>query len=294
MFNYIDSSKKELMLHGNSDFPIAFYIDKYNGNSYPLHWHNEFEFAYVTEGEICASIDGKEIELIEGQGVFINSKSLHSYSSKKNLYSEMPNILFAPIFLADGEYSAIYQKYVKPFTLSSFSYIKIDGNTEWQKKILFFASQIIHLFYSQKYGYEMKIRNLACEIFYEIYINTAISPIKQFNQRDYERCRKMIEFISNHYHEKLFIKDIAKSVNISNRECLRCFKKIVDTSPMKIVEVYRIRKAKYFLCNTDLSISEIGALCGYQDQSYFTKIFSSAELLSPGKFRVKYKSHKCL
>lgn len=290
MLDQIDSSKKELALHGNSDFPLAVYIDKYEGNGYPLHWHNEFEFAYVTDGEICATVDEKEIVLTEGQGIFINSKMLHSYCGKKNVYSEMPNILFSPMFLADSEYSAIYQKYVMPFTQSSFSYIKIDSKTEWQKQILFFAAQIISLFYSKKYGYEMKIRNLACEIFYEICANNSVLPVKQSDQRDYERCRKMIAFISDHFHEKILIKDIASSVNVSNRECLRCFKKIVDTSPMKIVEEYRINKAKYFLCNTDLSISEIGALCGYQDQSYFTKIFSSIELVSPGKFRSKYQA----
>ncbi len=290
MLYNIDGNKKELTLHGNSNFPLAVYIDTYEGNGYPLHWHDEFEFAYVKEGEICATVDGKEITLKKDQGVFINSKTLHAYAGKKSIRSEMPNILFHPMFLADSDFSAIYQKYIMPFTQSSLSYIKIDGNTEWQKQILFFAKQIVNSFYSENYGYELKIRNLACEIFYEICSNNAVLPVKQFNNRDYERCRKMIAFISNHFQEKIYIKDIAASVNVSTRECLRCFKKIIGTSPMKIVEEYRINKAKYFLCNTDLSISEIGALCGYQDQSYFTKIFSSVELVSPGKFRSKHQA----
>ena len=74
----------ESMQHGDSSFPCAYYVDNYkNGNdSYPWHWHEELEIAYVSQGEINAFINGEHYLLHEGEGCFINRKILHSYSGQ--------------------------------------------------------------------------------------------------------------------------------------------------------------------------------------------------------------------
>jgi AraC-like DNA-binding protein len=41
------------------------------------------------------------------------------------------------------------------------------------------------------------------------------------------------------------------------------------------------------LTETDLSLGEISGSCGFEDQSWFSKIFKSYTGVSPGKFREK-------
>jgi AraC-like DNA-binding protein len=38
---------------------------------------------------------------------------------------------------------------------------------------------------------------------------------------------------------------------------------------------------------TELTLSEIAAACGFEDQSWFSKIFKNFTGLSPGKYREK-------
>jgi transcriptional regulator GlxA family with amidase domain len=47
----------------------------------------------------------------------------------------------------------------------------------------------------------------------------------------------------------------------------------------------RVEKASSMLAETNLPISGIATACGFEDQSWFSKIFKSHTGLSPGKFR---------
>jgi AraC-like DNA-binding protein len=47
----------------------------------------------------------------------------------------------------------------------------------------------------------------------------------------------------------------------------------------------RVEKACYMLTETDLSLSKIAAACGFEDQSWFSKIFKSYLGISPGRYR---------
>jgi AraC-like DNA-binding protein len=47
----------------------------------------------------------------------------------------------------------------------------------------------------------------------------------------------------------------------------------------------RVEKASYMLRETDLSLSDIATDCGFEDQSWFSKIFKSYTGVSPGKYQ---------
>jgi transcriptional regulator GlxA family with amidase domain len=47
----------------------------------------------------------------------------------------------------------------------------------------------------------------------------------------------------------------------------------------------RVEKASRMLTETDLSLSEIAGSCGFEDQSWFSKIFKNFIGVSPGKYR---------
>ncbi|MFQ7878204.1 hypothetical protein [Enterocloster sp.] len=49
---------------------------------------------------------------------------------------------------------------------------------------------------------------------------------------DSRRIQIMLEYIHQHYCENLDLTQIARSADIGNRECLRCFKRSIQNSPM--------------------------------------------------------------
>ena len=114
-----DETLRELKTHGDSRFPFQYYLDDfslYENHWEDWHWHNELEFASVSSGCADCLIGQQRITLRPGEGIFINSGVIHRFESNEN--GKMPNILFAPDFLASRG-SLIYEKYVKPVTASS-------------------------------------------------------------------------------------------------------------------------------------------------------------------------------
>jgi transcriptional regulator GlxA family with amidase domain len=100
----------------------------------------------------------------------------------------------------------------------------------------------------------------------------------------------MIAFIQEHFSEKLTLEEIATSAAISTRECLRCFKTSIRQSPMDYLIEYRIRTAKKLLETTDHSITDIALACGFNSNSYFTKLFHRICGKTPNIYRKELRS----
>ena len=105
------------------------------------------------------------------------------------------------------------------------------------------------------------------------------------SQTEMDRIRQMLSFIQLRYTEPVSVQQIADSAFISRRECMRAFQRVLGTSPIQYVIDLRLRKAKQLLLETDFPVMEIGARCGFPDQSYFTRVFREKTGVSPGKFR---------
>ena len=76
----IDSSRQETTAHGTFGFPLAVYETVLSKNILGFvswHWHREFQFCLVTAGIVAFWVQGQQLILSQGQGLFINSNVLH-------------------------------------------------------------------------------------------------------------------------------------------------------------------------------------------------------------------------
>lgn len=96
---------------------------------------------------------------------------------------------------------------------------------------------------------------------------------------------KAIRYIDMNYQEDITLQQMASLSNVSLQHFCRVFKAQIGMRPMEYIARRRISEAKHLLCNTDKSISEIGALTGYSDPTYFGMVFKKYEGLSPSQFR---------
>ena len=95
----------------------------------------------------------------------------------------------------------------------------------------------------------------------------------------------MLAFIQTHYHKPLQLAQIADSASVSRRECLRLFRRLLDTSPMQYVTELRIGQAKRLLAETGLPLLAVANRCGFSDESYFIKVFRERTGSTPARFR---------
>lgn len=98
---------------------------------------------------------------------------------------------------------------------------------------------------------------------------------------------KVIDYIRRNYMKKITLNDISNHVNFSVSYISRIFKEEMGTNIMNFVNKVRVENAKLLLMKNDIPLVEVSYLCGFEDQTYFNKVFKKVTNTSPGKFRDK-------
>jgi len=93
------------------------------------------------------------------------------------------------------------------------------------------------------------------------------------------------EYIDQHYNEPLTLQSIGEALHISPYYLCHVFKETIGYSPVQYLLRRRIGEAQTLLLQTDLPISQISEMVGYETQSYFNLQFTKHIGVSPKKYR---------
>jgi AraC-like DNA-binding protein/ligand-binding sensor protein len=97
--------------------------------------------------------------------------------------------------------------------------------------------------------------------------------------------RKAERFIWENYTRKISLQEISAAAGLSAPYFSTIFKEEMGENLSSYLNRLRVEKARHMLAETDLTLSEIASACGFEDQSWFSKIFKSFTGISPGKYR---------
>lgn len=83
------------------------------------------------------------------------------------------------------------------------------------------------------------------------------------------------------------LKDLAKEVGLNRNKLNQGFRQLYGATAFEILRAERLKKAKIFLQNSQMSLAEIAQAAGYCAQSHFTSAFTAQFGVPPGQFRKK-------
>jgi len=113
-------------------------------------------------------------------------------------------------------------------------------------------------------------------------------PLNSDRKND-EAIQKSIDFIRKHPHGKLVVSELAAKAELSYVQYLRRFCAYTGMSPSDYISALRVQKAKSMLIETDLLIKDIAAMCGFDNEYYFSNFMKKQTGMSPSVFRaMKY------
>jgi AraC family transcriptional regulator len=121
--------------------------------------------------------------------------------------------------------------------------------------------------FAQTYG-GMRIRSAAAE--------GGLAPWQERRAQEMMRAR---------FASKLTIADVAAECRLTASHFARAFRKTTGVAPHKYLSDLRIEEAKRVMLTTKLPLADTALICGFGDQSYFTRVFSRAVGCSPGTWR---------
>ena len=95
----------------------------------------------------------------------------------------------------------------------------------------------------------------------------------------------MIEYIRANYYKKISLDEIARYVNFSKTYLSRIFKEETGENISMYINKIRIEKAKLLLTDKGTSLVDVANMVGFEDQSYFTKVFKAVTGIPPKKYK---------
>lgn len=92
-------------------------------------------------------------------------------------------------------------------------------------------------------------------------------------------------YIQQNFQKKISLEDVARNVNHNASYFSRMFSKETGQSFTDYLTGVRIEYAKKLLTDTDIRLSEVSELCGFNNQYYFSHTFKKTTGLAPGEWR---------
>ena len=235
------------------------------------HWHEHIEFVYITRGDGVFILNGKRYPVSPGDLIIANPNTLHALLSDSGI--DYHCMLIRPDFFSKDDIN----------TMSFKSLIKSDKTIE-----SIFAEL------KSEYVFELAAADIMKKaIVYRLIAYLARNYSKPtLSKEDIERrtaalsrIRKVEDFVSKNYKNKISTSDLAKIFYVSENHFCRLFKKTVGISAIEYINEDRIGKSELLLSQTDLSITEIAAEVGFENANYFARVFNKIRKESPSEYR---------
>ena len=97
--------------------------------------------------------------------------------------------------------------------------------------------------------------------------------------------KDVISYIERNYTERILLADLARQAGMSPKYFCSVFYKMTQKTPIDYLNAYRIECACEKLITTDRTVTEIAFACGFNDVSYFTKLFQRYKNTTPLRYR---------
>jgi AraC-like DNA-binding protein len=103
------------------------------------------------------------------------------------------------------------------------------------------------------------------------------------------RLRPVIEYISEHCCEKIYIDKLSEMINVSSDYFTKMFKDSIGKTPIEYINGLRVNESMRLLSETEKTMAEIADEIGFCNPNYFHKIFKQYIGVSPLAFRKSSK-----
>lgn len=259
---------------------------------FPLHYHDEFELNFIANGAGTKRVIGDHVEVIDDlELVLVGSNLPHAWFTHQCQSKEIFEITLQ--FHSDLFDSKFLQR-------NQLSFIR--NLLERSSKGIAFAREITQTFrprlekLTQMTGFDSVLELLS--ILHDLSVSPNMRTLsnttftsEQFNYHS-RRIEKAFEFMQAQYNKDISLADVAGVVNMPEVSFSRFIKKRTGKTFIESLNQIRLGHASRLLIDTTQTIAEISYNCGFNNLSYFNRIFRKKNNCTPKEFRQNYSGSR--
>ncbi len=274
----------------------GFHIDRvvrdYNYFMNIRHIHEEYEIYYLLEGERYYFINQRTYLVTPGTLVFIDKEQIH----RTGMASAGPHHDRIVLGIMEEPFSSFLASFgglrLQSFFTEQGSILTLPE--EMRPHIQALLQDIATELREKKPGYLLAAMTKLAEFFIAVLrlqpAEPAVSFPAEHSNPKYQKVDEVAHYIVEHCTERITLEDLASHFFINKFYLSRIFKEVTSFTINDYLNVNRIKKAHRLLLKTDDSITSIAEQLGYENITYFERVFKKYRNMTPLKYRNYYRS----
>ena len=255
---------------------------------FPKHTHNYIEVIYMCKGSTSHIINGTEVVLGEGDLLLLNQNAVQEIlpAGREDI---AVNFIVLPEFL-DTAFSMMgdEENQLRDFLVGALT--GRDGETSW---MYFHVADILPI--------QNLIENMVWTIFYDssnkrscTQITMGLLFLQLLNcmdkmesggsKYDTEIAAAVLSYINEHYKNGT-LSELAAQMGYDVYWLSREIRRRTGKTYKELLREKRMQQAVYLLVNSSLPVTDIIESVGYDNTSYFYRIFRERYKMSPKEYR---------
>ncbi|MCU0324443.1 MAG: AraC family transcriptional regulator [Spirosomaceae bacterium] len=259
---------------------------------FPLHIHDEFELNLVIGGKGVKRIVGDHTEVIDDyELVLIGSNLPHGWFTHEYKYEQgKEEILEITIQFHKDLFDEKFLKRNQMYSIRTLFEKSTRGILFSRETTETISTKIIEL--TKKQGFDSVLELIS--ILHDLAISRNMKGLSNSSFNDEKismnsrRLEKAFEYMHNNFEREITLAEISKLVGMAEVSFSRFIKKRTGKTFVDSLNEIRLGQTSRLLIDSTQSIAEIAYKCGFNNLSYFNRLFRNKNGCTPKEFRENY------
>ena len=278
----------ETVRHGSVMFPLEYYhcVFPLGISNLPVHWHKEFEITLVEKGSCTYQIDLQTYKIREGDVLLLPPEMLHGTGEEPKEEFITDSFVFCLDMLESQRTDFCTTEFFVPLSKGTLRFPVYLPAVDPMARLLGKSFEKIRQTYLEKPpGYELEIKAELFHLFFLLYRQAPYQRSDQEHTEITDKLKVVLQFIQEHYQQGISVRELADLCHFSEYHFMRFFKRHMNMTSIEYLNQYRLEMASRQLAETNLSVTSIALESGFNNISYFNRVFKRKFGVTPMEYR---------
>ena len=259
---------------------------------FPAHTHNYVEVIYMCEGSTRHIINGNEVILEQGELLFLNQNAVQEIAPAGE-GDVAVNFIILPEFFD----SALRMMEAEENMLRRFVIDCLRGERQAAGYLHFKVADVLpvqnlveNLIWTllNRQPNVRSINQVTMGLLFLLLMNQIDRVETDGHDESQKLMMTVLSYIEEHYKDGE-LSELAAELHYDIYWMSREIRRRTGKTYTELVQARRLAQAAYLLTHTAMSVMDIGLAVGYENMSYFHRIFQKQYGTTPRKYRVQMK-----
>lgn len=257
---------------------------------FPKHKHNYIEVIYMCQGKTTHIIDGNQVVLKEGELLFLNQNAVQEILPA-NQEDIAINFIILPEFFDTAfrmmeEEENLLREFIigclcKDSQYTSYLHFQVTGVLPVQNLVENMVWTLLHDQPNKRSINQITMGLLLLQLMHHTdKIHTESESLEQ------TILLRVLRYIDEQYKDGT-LTELAVDMSYDIYWLSRTIKKLTGRTYKELLQTKRLNQASFLLLHTKLAVTDISIAVGYDNTSYFHRIFRERFTCSPKEYRKK-------